>query len=213
MLASLHPVWVVAAAYVLGSVSFSLIVVRLLVGTDIREHGSGNAGATNVLRTAGRWPAILVLISDIGKGALAVGLARWAGVPDPWVGAAAVAAVAGHVFPIFHRFRGGKGVATVTGALGPLNPLAMLMSVVVFLVLVTWTRFVSLGSMAAIAFFPLAAWISGWLGWTPMPPAWLWISSIAVTFLIIVRHRGNLYRLWVGTERRLGERRSLEEST
>ena len=213
MLTSLHPSWVVVLAYVLGSISFSLIVVRLVCGTDIREHGSGNAGATNVLRTAGRWPAVLVLISDIGKGALAVGLARWAEVPDPWVGAAAVAAVAGHIFPVFHRFRGGKGVATVTGALGPLQPLAMLMSVLIFLIVVIWTRFVSLGSMVAIALFPLAAWMCGRLGWTAMPPAWLWFCSMAVTFLIILRHRGNLYRLWVGTERRLGERRRLEEST
>lgn len=200
----MHPAIVILGAYLLGSLSSSLIMVRLLEGTDIREQGSGNAGATNVLRTVGRWPAVVVLLLDIGKGVLAVWLARWAELPDPWVGAAAVAAVAGHIFPIFHRFRGGKGVATVTGALGSLGPLAALCSVLVFFALVVTTRYVSLGSVVGTAVFPLAAWLLGRLGWTAPAPTWLLISAGLVTGLIIVRHRSNIRRLLAGEEHRLG---------
>lgn len=208
----MHPGSIVLIAYLLGSLSFSLIVVRLLTGTDIRESGSGNAGATNVLRTAGRWPAVVVLFLDIGKGALAVWLARWAEVPDPWVGAAAVAAVAGHIFPALHRFRGGKGVATVTGALGSLDPLPALFSILVFFGLATTTRYVSLGSIVGTAIFPLAAWLAGRLGWTAPAPTWLLICASLVTVLIVVRHRSNIRRLLAGTEHRLGDRQRGEDA-
>lgn len=201
------PLLVVFIAYLLGSLSFSVIMVYLLEGLDIRDQGSGNAGATNVLRTVGRRPAMAVLLLDIGKGALAVGLARWLEVPEPWVGAAAVAAVAGHIFPAFHRLRGGKGVATVTGALGCLDPLPALVAAAVFGLVVLTTRYVSLGSIVATAVFPLFAWLAGRFGWTPPAPAWLLISASLVACLILFRHRSNVRRLWDGTENRLTPRR------
>jgi glycerol-3-phosphate acyltransferase PlsY len=144
-----------------------------------------------------------VLLLDIGKGALAVALARWLGIPPPWVGAVAVAAVAGHIFPAFHRLRGGKGVATVTGALVCLDPLPALVAAAVFGLVVYSTRYVSLGSIVATAVFPLFAWLAGYLGWTPPAPAWLLASATSVTCLIIFRHRSNVRRLWEGTEHRL----------
>lgn len=195
-------------AYLLGSISFSYLVVKVKEGKDVRTVGSGNAGATNVMRAAGRGPAILALLLDIAKGVTAVTVARALGAALPVVGGAALAVVLGHVFPIFFGFRGGKGVATSAGALGALAPVAMLLSLLVFLAVVLWKRYVSLGSMAAAAVFPLMAWTGHRLGWVEHGDPWVLISSSGIALLILVKHRSNLERLRQGIEPRLGERRT-----
>ena len=129
--------------------------------------GSGNAGATNVLRAAGRWPALLVLLLDISKGIVPVRVARALGAPTEVVAAAAFAVVVGHVFPLFFGFRGGKGVATGFGALVALLPLAAGTAMAVFALAVVATRYVSLGSVLAAAALPVLAVLFSRLGWSP----------------------------------------------
>ena len=146
----------VAGAYLLGSISFSYLIVRVLQGRDVRTVGSGNAGATNVLRAAGKLPGIAALVLDVAKGVAAVVIARSLAAPPPVVGGCAVAVVLGHVFPVFLGFRGGKGVATAAGALGALAPLALVPAVVVLVAVVAWKRYVSLGSIVAALTFPAA---------------------------------------------------------
>ncbi|MEM7583262.1 MAG: glycerol-3-phosphate 1-O-acyltransferase PlsY [Acidobacteriota bacterium] len=200
------------AAYLLGSISFSVLIVRAIEGFDVREHGSGNAGATNVLRLAGKGPAVAVLIADIAKGVLPVQVAQALGAPGAVVGASAVAAVAGHVFPAFHGLRGGKGVATATGALGSLAPLAALPAILLFAAVALATRFIALASIAAVSAFPLLMVLAGQLGWTPPPPAWLLASTVGIALLIIVKHRDNFERLRAGTEHRLGDSARQEDT-
>lgn len=194
-------------AYLLGSVPWSYLVVLLLRRRDLREVGSGNVGATNVLRAAGKGPATLALLLDVGKGVAAVQLARAAGAPPGVVGAAALAVVVGHVFPVFLRFRGGKGVATTAGALGSLAPLPALLSAVLFALVVAWRRYVSLGSILGVGAFPVFLHLCGLLGWTPAPSLALLATAAAAAALVVLRHAGNLRRLRAGVEPRLGERR------
>jgi glycerol-3-phosphate acyltransferase PlsY len=152
-------------AYLIGAVPIGFIVARAFGVGDIRRHGSGTIGMTNVLRTAGKMPAILTLAGDVVKGALAVAVG--AAVADAGVlGAAvcAVAAVVGNCWPVFLGFRGGKGVATGLGALLTLVPLALVPAVAVFLVVVLTTRLVSLGSLLAAAGVPFAAFVFGYPG-------------------------------------------------
>lgn len=196
----------VVAAYLMGSLSFSLLVVRLLRGIDLREVGSGNAGATNVLRTAGPIPALLVLLLDISKGVVPVVVARALDAPGPVVGGAAAAAVCGHIYPLFFGFRGGKGVATITGALATLAPVAALLSALIFVLAVVTTRWVSLGSVSAIGFFPLLVWVSGRSGWTEPAEAWLLLTAALLAALVVYKHRANIARILAGTESRLGQR-------
>jgi glycerol-3-phosphate acyltransferase PlsY len=201
--------WValLAGSYLLGSISFGLIVVWILRRVDLRTLGSGNAGATNVLRTSGRWPALLVLALDIGKGIVPVRVARLLDAAPEIVAGAALAAVVGHLFPLFFGFRGGKGVATGFGALVSLYPLATGAALALFLGTVLLTRYVSLGSILAAASAPPIAALFARLGWTaPAPPVALALAC-ATAGLVILRHAGNLQRLTAGTERRLGERK------
>lgn len=204
-----HPAVIAAlvlGAYLLGSVSWSTVIVRALSGLDIRTVGSGNAGASNVLRSAGGKPAALVLFLDIAKGAIAVLFARFVQAAPPVVGAVAFAVVLGHVFPLFFGFRGGKGVATAAGSLGALAPVALLLGLVVFLAVVAWKRYVSLGSMVTAALFPALAWLGQRLGWGNPEDPWLVISSAAIGAVVLVKHRRNWWRLRRGLEPRLGER-------
>ena len=188
------------AAYLLGSISFAIILVRVFRGVDVRHEGSGTAGATNVLRTSGKGLATLTMLLDVGKGTLAV-LLMQAVTHDPrWLGAAAAAAVLGHVFPVWFGFRGGKGVATAIGGFSALCPLAVLAVVAVFVAVVAATRFVSLGSITAACLLPLAMRL---LFHAPDPEV---AAASAVTILLIVSHRANIRRLLEGTERRLGRR-------
>ncbi|HEY7214438.1 MAG TPA: glycerol-3-phosphate 1-O-acyltransferase PlsY [Thermoanaerobaculia bacterium] len=200
---------VVAGAYLLGSVSFSVLIVRLLQGLDVRTVGSGNAGATNVLRAAGRKAGAIVLALDVAKGVTAVAVPRALDAPPSVVGGAAVAVVIGHVFPVFFGFRGGKGVATSAGALGTLAPAAMALGLVVFVVMVTWKRYVSLGSIVTAALMPLLVVLCQRLGWVKGGDTWLVVPTAAIALIVIAGHARNLRRLRQGTEPRLGERRGV----
>jgi glycerol-3-phosphate acyltransferase PlsY len=187
-------------AYLIGAVPIGFMVARAFGVGDIRRHGSGTIGMTNVLRTAGTLPAVMTLLGDVVKGALAVligAAVAQAGV----LGAAvcAVAAVVGNCWPVFLRFRGGKGVATGLGALLPLVPLALVPAVAVFAVVVATTRFVSLGSLLATAGVPLAAFVFGYA-----PPAVAAVFAIAV--IVVARHHANIGRLLAGTESRIDQR-------
>ena len=188
------------AAYLLGSISFAIILVRVFRGVDVRHEGSGTAGATNVLRTSGKGLATLTMLLDIGKGTLAVLLMQAVTYDPRWLGAAACAAVLGHVFPVWFGFHGGKGVATTIGGFSALCPLAVLAVVAVFVAVVAATRFVSLGSITAACLLPLAMRL---LFHAPDPEV---AAASAVTILLIVSHRANIRRLLEGTERRLGRR-------
>jgi glycerol-3-phosphate acyltransferase PlsY len=205
----------VAAAYLLGSVSFGYLIVRFLRGEDVRRSGSGNAGATNVYRLAGTPAGVAVLLLDVGKGAAAVALARALGEPEAVVGAAALAVVLGHAFPVYFGFRGGKGVATSIGAFTALAPLAALAAVLAFFAVVVWQRRVSLGSMVGAVLFPVLVW---WLGpedrgfYGLAGGGWVVASALALSAAVLVLHRSNLRRLLAGTEPRLGETPETEES-
>jgi glycerol-3-phosphate acyltransferase PlsY len=190
------------SAYLLGSVPFAIVLVRLFRGVDVRAQGSGNAGATNVLRTAGKALALGTVFLDIGKGVAAVALMEAVTFDPRWLGAAAVAAVLGHVFPVWFSFRGGKGVATAIGGFVVLAPGAVLAVVGAFLLVVVATRLVSLGSITAACLLPLAMRL---LFHAPDPVV---VAAAATTFLLVFSHRANIRRLLAGTERRLGGRSS-----
>ncbi|HVR97114.1 MAG TPA: glycerol-3-phosphate acyltransferase [Thermoanaerobaculia bacterium] len=143
----------------------------------------------------------------MAKGVAAVLVARRFDAPPLVVGTAAVTVVLGHVFPVFLGFRGGKGVATAAGALGALAPAVMAVALLLFFLIVSWKRYVSLGSIAVAALFPLLAWIGDRLGWVEEGGPWLVLSSGAIGAIILARHASNLRRLIHGTERRLGESR------
>jgi glycerol-3-phosphate acyltransferase PlsY len=190
----------VLVAYLIGAVPIGWLVARAFGVRDIRRHGSGNIGATNVLRTAGKLPAITTLLGDVGKGCLAVTLASRLGADDPGVIAtAAVAAVAGNCWSVFLRFRGGKGVATGLGVLLTVVPLATLAALPVFLAVVLTTRFVSLGSLLCALCVPLGAWALGY------PPAFV-LGAVVISAIIAGRHHENIGRLLAGTESRVGRR-------
>jgi acyl phosphate:glycerol-3-phosphate acyltransferase len=197
----LQAVLTLAGAYVVGSIPFSYLVARAFGVTDVRTVGSGNVGATNVMRSAGKGPGIAALILDALKGALATGTASRLFPGSEWLPAlAAVAAVLGHVFPVWLGFRGGKGVATGAGAFLPLAPVATGTAAVVFVLVLLLGRYVSLGSMASAAALAAVAFLSG----SPRPVA---ICAAAVALLVIVKHKANIERLLAGTENRLGARR------
>lgn len=192
------PPVLVVAAYLLGSVSFAVLLVRVTTGRDIRAEGSGNAGATNVLRSHGKKLALLVALLDVAKGVVAVLLIRLVTADPRWSAAAGFAAILGHVFPVFYGFRGGKGVATAVGAFLALAPLALLVCLAVFLAVVAATRYVSLGSVVALALLPP---VSGLLFRAPRAI----VTAAGLTaLLIVVKHLPNLKRLARGEERKLG---------
>ncbi len=201
---------IVAGAYLLGSIPWSYLIVKLAKGRDVRTVGSGNAGATNVMRAAGKAAGAAALLLDCGKGIAAVAVARGLGASSAVVGGAAAAVVIGHVFPVFLGFRGGKGVATASGALGALEPRVLAAAFVLFLLVVAWKRIISLGSIIGAASFPLLLLAGAWLGWLRPPGAGPVAASFVIVALILVRHRANLDRLRRGVEPRLGERRSGE---
>ncbi|HVR27915.1 MAG TPA: glycerol-3-phosphate 1-O-acyltransferase PlsY [Thermoanaerobaculia bacterium] len=199
---------VLLVAYVLGALPWSVWIARWTRGIDVRQVGSGNPGATNVLRSAGRGPGLAALACDVFKGVAAVVLARAVAPSASWLGWAALAAVAGHVFSIFLGFRGGKGVATAAGALAAISPQAFLAALVVFAVSVAATRYVSLGSMLGAVTFPVALWLVARPDLEPAARLSLLVSSSLIALLVLVRHRANLERLLAGTENRLGRART-----
>jgi glycerol-3-phosphate acyltransferase PlsY len=188
----------VGVAYLLGSISFAVLLVRLRTGRDIRSEGSGNAGATNVARAHGRALGVTVALLDVAKGAAAVLLMRTVTADPRYTAAAGLAAIVGHVFPIFYGFRGGKGVATAIGAFLVLAPLPTLVCAAVFMIVVLLTRYVSLGSVVAMVLLPPVA------GGLFHAPRAVVAAAAAAAVLVVVKHRENLQRLARGEERRFG---------
>lgn len=189
---------VLPVAYLLGAIPFGYLLVKWKTGRDVRSAGSGNIGATNVLRTTGRAWGITTLVLDIAKGFAAVWLAgRLTGADIAWMSAAAVAAMLGHGYPVFLGFRGGKAVATFIGSFLYLAPLPLFAVLAVFFGTVTWTRFISLGSITAAATFPLAVWL------ILHPPLPVLAAALFGGAFIVYRHRENIARLRQGTEHKL----------
>lgn len=183
----------VVLAYVLGSISFGLLIARVYGGADLRRSGSGNIGATNVVRTLGKTAGILALLGDGAKGLVAVlGAQAW-GQASMLPALAAVAAVLGHMFPLYHGFRGGKGVATALGVLLPTLPLPLLGGFIVWLVVVAVWRYVSAGSMLAALVVPLLAVLWSY-------PVSLVLAATLIALLVLYKHRENLFRLLQGSE-------------
>jgi acyl phosphate:glycerol-3-phosphate acyltransferase len=189
---------VLVASYLLGSIPFSYLVARQR-GVDVRKVGSGNVGATNVMRNVGKGPGLLAFVLDAAKGAVAAVIAQRSGLGPALAALAAVAAIVGHMYPVWLRFQGGKGVATGAGAFLPLAPAATLVALVVFALVLGLTRFVSVGSMAGAAALAVAAAVMG----APWPVV---IAAALMAALIAWKHRANIRRLAAGTESRLGRR-------
>jgi acyl phosphate:glycerol-3-phosphate acyltransferase len=190
--------------YLLGSIPFGYVIVRLSTGSDVRAAGSGNIGATNVNRVAGAAAGAATLLLDMGKGFLAVWLAaRFTGESVSWMAASGLAAVAGHIFPIWLRFRGGKGVATAVGVFLPISWMAVGAAAVVWMVVASISRYVSLGSVIAAAALPLCTYYLYAPGSGHVPPASVSTTAVAVALLVIFKHRGNMVRLLAGTENRM----------
>ncbi|MGB9464183.1 MAG: glycerol-3-phosphate 1-O-acyltransferase PlsY [Candidatus Acidiferrum sp.] len=190
---------ILAAAYLLGSVPFGLLLGKLFGAADVRKAGSGNIGATNVARVAGPLAGILTLLLDAAKGAFAVVLAaRLSEQSSTLMMIAGLCALAGHCFPIWLGFRGGKGVATAAGVFLVLCPLAFLGAAVLFLLVVIYWRFVSLASISAAAAMPLLIYFF----WAPhhAPPYAVTFGSLAAALLIVYKHDANIQRLVQGDE-------------
>lgn len=190
-------------AYCIGSISFSVIFSRKFAGFDVRDKGSGNAGTTNVLRTAGKKVAALTLICDILKGVIAIGVAIiaskiWKDINVELLKyLAGFFAIFGHTFPIFFEFRGGKGVATALGVLITLNWKIGLICLIFALVLIIFTKMVSLGSIMAAVLYPILTIFMGEADFGAI------VVSLLITLLVIFKHRENLKRLKNGTENKI----------
>lgn len=195
-------------AYFLGSIPFGVLIGKILGGKDVRSMGSGNIGAANVARTAGPVAGVLTLLCDAGKGYLAVWIAaHWAhgGNSARWMIFAAVAVVIGHVFPVWLKFKGGKGVATMFGAFIPISGFAVAAAALVWLLVVAFWRYSSLGSIAAAAALPVLV----YLFYAPRraPHEYVTYGTVFVSLLVLLKHSGNMQRLVAGTENRLTFRR------
>ncbi len=189
------PLLVLAVAYLVGGIPFGYLLVRMKTGDDVRSMGSGNIGATNVLRTSGRAMAIVTLLLDIAKGFFAVWLAaKLTDDSAAWTSLAALAVMAGHAFPVFLKFRGGKAVASFIGAFLYLTPIPLLAALVVFVAVVAVTRHISMGSIVAAGSLPLAAWL------ILHPPAPILWSALLAGAFIIIRHKANIQRIRAGNE-------------
>ena len=182
-------------AYLLGGIPFGYLLVRLKTGRDVRSMGSGNIGATNVLRTTGRAWGVVTLLLDVAKGYLAVWLMQVAtGGSDLYAGLAAIAVLIGHAFPIYLKFKGGKAMASYIGAGLCLAPWPVAVCAVVFILVVAVWRYISLGSIVASAVYPFVVW---WLN----RPSWPLLAAIAVcSGIVVARHSSNIQRLMAGTE-------------
>lgn len=196
---TLQPLLVVVLSYLVGSIPFGVILGSRLAGLDIRRYGSGNIGATNVLRTLGFRFAAFTFLLDTLKGAFAFWMAQASGLGPAWIAAAGAAAVAGHNWPVWLRFRGGKGIATTFGFVLFAMPYVGLTLAVVWIVVVAMCRYASVASMLAVAATPIAAFVRGY------PIAYV---AVSVLFAVsaVIRHLSNIRRLLSGTENRFGVR-------
>lgn len=193
------PHWLIPfVAYLLGSIPFGYLIVKLRLRADVRAAGSGNIGASNVTRVAGKEWGALTLLLDAAKGYAAVMLAGMGETHMSWVMLAAVCAVVGHTFPVWLRFRGGKGVATGLGVLLPVSALAIFVTFLVWLITVLCWRYVSLGSIVSAALMPaffFALYAPG-----HAPPFAVTLGTVVIAALIIMKHRSNIQRLLAGQE-------------
>ena len=195
-------------AYLIGSIPFGYLIVKLTAGADIRQTGSGGTGATNVSRRAGKLAGIATLLLDALKGAVAVFVAaKWCEQFQPnllagdWILlGSAVAAIVGHIFPVWLGFRGGKGVATGAGVFLMLHPLAVLCAGVVFVIVVLLTRYVSLGSISGALVIPLSVWLMHVFVRRDLRLVPMLAGATVSALLIVFAHRGNIARLLSGTE-------------
>ncbi|HEY7914342.1 MAG TPA: glycerol-3-phosphate 1-O-acyltransferase PlsY [Blastocatellia bacterium] len=197
-------------AYLLGSIPFGYLLVKYLftAGEDVRQVGSGGIGATNVTRRAGLKAGLLTYLLDVAKGYAAVALMDAVTDDYRWIGAAAVAAIAGHILPVFLKFRGGKGVATGVGVYLYIAPLAVVTTLALWSLIVYLTRYVSLASIIATAAVPL--WTLLYYGWLPREPhpnlTIMLIVAVSGCALIIAKHHENIVRLLEGRENKIGKR-------
>jgi glycerol-3-phosphate acyltransferase PlsY len=199
--------WLPLVAYLLGSIPFGYLIVRVSGGGDVRRHGSGNIGATNVARVSGTLCGLLTLALDAAKGYFAVWLAATATDNSVrWMMVAAVLALIGHLFPVWLRFRGGRGVATGAGVILPICWQAVAGAAVVFLLVVIFWRYVSLGSIAAAASLPLLVYMLYARAPGLAPPLIVSAGTSAAMVLVIWRHRPNILRLLEGSEPRFSLR-------
>lgn len=184
-------------AYLIGSIPFALLLARRWGGRDLHRFGSGNIGAANVLRASGVRVGIATAVLDVAKGVAGVLVAERMSNSGHASAIAGFAAVVGHIYPVWLRFKGGKGVATACGVFSVLAPVAVPVAAVAF-VAATWaTRYISIGSVAASLVLPMVAYATG-------SPAAIAVSASVTAMLVVFRHRSNLQRVRVGTERRLG---------
>jgi glycerol-3-phosphate acyltransferase PlsY len=185
----------VIVAYLVGGIPFGLLIVRLKTGADVRESGSGNIGATNVLRTTGPLAGILTLLLDAAKGWFAVWLADALTHGDIfWMSFTALAVLLGHVFSPYLKFKGGKAVASFLGAFGYLTPLPVAVITLIFVVVIVMTRYLSLGSISGAILYPFACLIV-------LHPEWpVLVAALGASALILWRHRGNIARIRAGNE-------------
>lgn len=211
----LHLLAVMVISYLLGSISPSIILSRLIKGVDIRTYGSGNAGMTNAIRLlGGKWGTVVALF-DFAKGfCAAMVIGSWL-MPPPELLAidpiavrilAGIAAVAGHIWTVFFGFKGGKGVLTVAGAVTGVAPSEVGMCFVVFMIIFLLTRYVSLGSIIGAIFFPVIVFIEAWALHEPVSP-YLLVFSVFVAVLIMFTHRANIRRLLKGEENKFGSKK------
>lgn len=203
---------IVLLSYLLGSISFAVIISRLCAKDDVRTHGSGNAGMTNMLRTYGKRLAALTLIGDFGKGVLAIVLSRvlWSQMQlefalfDPAY-IAGLFVLLGHLYPVFFGFRGGKGVLTTIGIILVINPVVFLLLVAVFLPVILITRIVSLGSICGAISYPILTFLVDRFLWHTDP---FYDTLFACVYggIVLWMHRSNIKRLLNGTEYRFGQK-------
>lgn len=200
---------IAAVSYLLGSIPFGYLLVRIFRGEDVRQSGSGNIGATNVSRKSPLL-GVMTLLLDALKGTAAIVVSykladRMVPIPTyEQMALAALFAVIGHMFPVWLRFRGGKGVATALGSFAMIAPKAVLVAVVIFIAVIAISRYVSLGSIIAVGAFPLIAWIIRQFDVSPVALALMSVASL----LIIAKHHDNIRRLLAGTESRIGATRA-----
>jgi len=206
---SLYPVLAAVAAYLIGSLSFAVIVSRAMGLQDPRSYGSGNPGATNVLRSGSKAAAAVTLLLDAAKGWLPVALVKWLGpawgLGEGTVALAGLAAFLGHLYPVFFRFQGGKGVATALGVLLGLSGWLGLATAASWLIVAFFSRYASLASVVAAVFAPLYYVFGDGVAWDMSGPVLFAISVMGL--LLIYRHRENINRLLAGRESKIGAKK------
>jgi glycerol-3-phosphate acyltransferase PlsY len=185
-------------SFILGSIPFGIIIAKAQ-GVNLKKVGSGNIGATNVLRSLGKWPAALTLLGDILKGTLAVAIGRYFGVGSVYEGLMGISAIFGHNFSLFLGFKGGKGVATSLGVLVIYTPYGALCTIILWIMVATITKYSSLGAIVSFGLLPLNILLfdfdKGKL-----------LTGVLITIFILLRHKDNILRLMKGTERKIGQR-------